>query len=45
MKYEDEFTEWLYANYQIGNGDTLIEYLEDGYTYDVFLAEMGLEDD
>jgi hypothetical protein len=45
MKYEDEFTAWLYANVSIPNGDVLIQYLEDGYTYDAFLSEMGLEDE
>lgn len=45
MKYEDEFTAWLYENRSIGNGDALIHYLEDGVTYEVFLSEMGLTDD
>ena len=45
MKYESEFTAWLYMNYPIGNGDALIHYLEDGVTYDIFLQEMGLVDD
>jgi hypothetical protein len=45
MKYEDEFINWLYAKYNIGNGDTLIKYMEDGVSYDNFLNEMGLEDD
>jgi hypothetical protein len=45
MKYEDEFTVWLYNNYTITNGDMLVEYLEDGISYDDFLNEMGLEDD
>ncbi|HEY7867382.1 MAG TPA: hypothetical protein VIC51_15425 [Psychromonas sp.] len=45
MKYEDEFINWLYTQYNIGNGDTLIKYMEDGVSYDNFLNEMGLEDD
>jgi hypothetical protein len=45
MKYEDEFINWLYKQYNIGNGDTLIKYMEDGHSYDNFLDEMGLEDD
>ena len=45
MKYEDEFIAWLYENYTIGNGDTLIKYLEDGVSYDLFLIDMGYEDE
>ena len=45
MKYEAEFTNWLYKNYTINNGDALIYYLEDGETYNIFLQEMGLVDD
>lgn len=45
MKYEDEFIEWLCTHYQIGNGHTLIKYIEDGVSYDAFLEEMGLEDE
>lgn len=45
MKYEDEFTAWLYENRSIGNGAALIHYLEDGVTYEVFLSEMGLTDE
>ena len=51
MKYEEEFTQWLYTQYSINNGDALIHYLEDGesivfsfFFYDIFLAEMGLDD-
>lgn len=45
MKYEEEFTAWLYENYTINNGDALIHYLEDGVSYDIFLQEFGLTDD
>jgi hypothetical protein len=45
MKYEDEYINWLYAQYSINNGDTLIKYLEDGDTYNTFLDETGREDD
>ena len=30
MKYEEEFTQWLYTKYPINNGDALIHYLEQG---------------
>lgn len=45
MKYEEEFTAWLYNNRIINNGDALIHYLEDGYTYQLFLDELGLKDE
>ena len=45
MKYEQEFIEWLYANKQIYNGDMLISYLEDGFSYEQFLRETGIQDD
>lgn len=45
MKYEVEFTEWLYNNYSIFNGDALIHYLEDYDTYATFLNETGLVDE
>jgi hypothetical protein len=45
MSYEDEYIRWLYHNYTIPNGDVLISYLEDGFTYDKFLKELGLQDE
>ena len=45
MKYEDEFVAWLYETYNIGNGHTLIGYMEDGVSYDLFLHDLGLEDE
>jgi hypothetical protein len=45
MKYEEEYTAWLYATRSIGNGDALLHYLEDGDTYNLFLDEMGLVDE
>jgi hypothetical protein len=36
--YEDEgFNKWLYQNRMICNGDDLIKYCEDGFTYDEYL--------
>lgn len=45
MKYESEYTAWLYMNYPIYNGDALVHYLEDTTVYDIFLNEMGLTDE
>lgn len=45
MKYEEEYTAWLYATRSIGNGDALLHYLEDGDTYNKFLTDMGLTDE
>ena len=45
MLYEDEFTEWLYNNYAIGNGDTLIRYFENPAFYETFLEETGRTDE
>lgn len=45
MKYEEQFIEWLYENFTISNGEALCSYLEDGDTYNTFLAENGLEDE
>ena len=45
MKYEEEFTAWLYDRYFIPNGDVLILHMEDGESYNTFLSEMGLEDE
>jgi hypothetical protein len=44
MKYESEFITWLYDQHNIGNGDTLLKYMEDGVSYDIFLDEKGLTD-
>jgi hypothetical protein len=45
MKYEDEFIAWLYIHYNIGNDDTLLKYMEDGISYNMFLQDNDLEDD
>jgi hypothetical protein len=44
MQHEEAFTAWLYANFAIGNGDTLIAYLETPELYDAFLLENNLTD-
>lgn len=44
MKYEQEYTEWLYERFPIYNGDALISYLEDEVIYARFLEENGLYD-
>lgn len=44
MKDEYEFVAWIYENYLIANRDTLLEYMEDGDTYNLFLEDMGLTD-
>ena len=40
--YEDEFLEWLYANYPIGNNHKLIAHLEDSARFESFLESKGL---
>lgn len=38
----DMFNDWLYSNYQIGNGDQLIQQMENPDNWDSFLADSGL---
>jgi UDP-N-acetylglucosamine pyrophosphorylase len=38
----EAFTEWLYANYPIGNGDMLTTLQENGSVQDRYLRDMGL---
>lgn len=45
MKYENEFTEWIYETQSVYNGDTLLNYLEDVNLYNTFLSDMGLVDE
>jgi hypothetical protein len=40
-----QFTEYLYNNYSIGNGDQLIHILEQGDALEAFLDLMGLPED
>lgn len=40
--YDDEkFHEWLFKNYLVGNGEQMIELIEDGITYEIYLKETG----
>ena len=38
----EHFNEWLYKNYHIGNGDTLVRLMEDMSVVDRFLKDAGL---
>jgi hypothetical protein len=40
-----QFTEYLYNNYSIGNGEQLIHILEQGDALEAFLDLMGLPED
>ena len=40
-----QFTEFLYNNYSIGNGDQLISILEQGDALEAFLDLKGLPED
>lgn len=40
-----QFTEYLYNNYSIGNGEQLIHILEQGDALESFLDLMGLPED
>ena len=40
-----QFTEYLYNNYSIGNGEQLIHILEKGDALEAFLDLMGLPED
>ena len=42
---QTQFTEFLYNNYSIGNGDQLIRILEQGDALEAFLDLKGLPED
>ncbi len=42
MSLYDEFTDWIYENYSVGNGDRLITLMEDTNIQDKFLRDMDL---
>ena len=39
------FENWLYKNYMIGNGDTLVRLMEDTTVLERFLKDAGLPAD
>ena len=41
----DRFYDWLYKNYSIGNGHTLVNLMEDSTVVDRFLKDAGLPAD
>ena len=41
----DKFNDWLYENYMIGNGHTLVRLMEDMSVVDRFLKDAGLQAD
>ena len=45
MKYEEEFIKYIYDNYPVYNGHSLVGYMEDISIYEEFLKHTGLEDD
>lgn len=45
MNIEDKYTEWLYENRKIGNGDALVRYFEDAETFAIFLKDSDLPED
>ena len=42
---QQEFTDYIYNNYTVGNGDQLINVLEDGEALESFLDLKGLPKD
>ena len=42
---QQQFTDYIYNNYTVGNGDQLINVLEDGEALESFLDLMGLPED
>lgn len=44
-KLEDLFVAWIYKNCRIGNGDMLVEAMENPCNWESFLADSGLPAD
>jgi len=38
-KYENRFIDWIYDNYPIGNGDMLIQQMEDSSNFEDFVMD------
>ena len=45
QKLDNDFDEWLYKNYMIGNGHTLVRLMEDMTVVEIFLKDAGLPAD
>ena len=45
QKLADKFDDWLYQNYHIGNGGTLVRLTEDANVVARFLKDAGLPAD
>ena len=45
IQLADEFNDYIYANYTVGNGTMLINIIEDGTALDNFLEMKGLPPD
>ena len=45
QKIANDFDDWLYKNYYIGNGKTLVSLMEDSNVVDKFLKDAGLPAD
>ena len=41
----DQFNEWLYKNYPIGNGHKLVQLMENSNVFEQFLKDAGLSAD
>jgi hypothetical protein len=42
-QFEEEFINWIYSSRRIGNGDMLIQVMEDGHSFDTFMHEQHPE--
>lgn len=42
---QEAFNKWLYANYQINNGDMLLKLYENGDVLQKYIDDMGLPQD
>jgi uncharacterized protein with gpF-like domain len=42
-QFEEEFINWIYSSRRIGNGDMLIQVMEDGHSFYTFMHEQHPE--